>query len=53
MHLFIEAPVWKKEKLHYILYANFIFEVVNIGFSQIRHFGGKGTRWVWVAPNDE
>ena len=27
MHLFIDAFVWKKEKLHYIFYTNFTFEV--------------------------
>ena len=46
MHLFIYAIVWKKEKLHYNSYTNFISEVVNIDFWQIWHFDVKGTGWV-------
>ena len=45
MHLFIDTLMWKKKKLH-ISYTNFIFEVINIKFWQIRHFDGQDTGWV-------
>ena len=32
MDLFIDTLVWKKEKLYYVSYFNFIFEVININF---------------------
>ena len=46
MHLLIYAHVWKKEKLHFIPYNNFIFKVINIDFWQIWHFDVKDTKWV-------
>ena len=32
MQLFIDTLLWKKEKLHYIFYPNFTFEIINIDF---------------------
>ena len=46
MDLFIDTFVWKKEKLYYVSYSNFIFEVININFQQICDFEMKDTRWM-------
>ena len=47
MHVFIDALCErKKEKLHYISYANFILGVININFWQIWHFDIMDTWWV-------
>ena len=43
MHLFIYALVWKKEKLHWNSYTNFMSEVISIDFLHIRHLDVKGT----------
>ena len=48
MHLFIDAFVWKKDKLHYISYTNFILEAISINFWQIWHFDVKDTGWVCI-----
>ena len=50
MHLFIYAPVRKKEKLKKRnCYTNFISGVINISFWQIWHFDIKGTGWVGLG----
>ena len=43
MDSFIDILVWKEEKLYYVSYSNFIFEVININFQQIWHFNTKDT----------
>ena len=54
MHfILIYALVWKKEKIHYVSYNNYIFEFINIDFWKIWHFddkGGTGKIVMWVAP---
>ena len=37
------ALVWKKEKLHWNSYTNFMSEVISIDFLHIRHLDVKGT----------
>ena len=51
MHLFVDALVWKKEKLHYISHTNFIFEAINIDFWQIWHYDAKDAGWVGLKLN--
>ena len=42
----IYVLVWKKEKLHWNFYTNFISEDLKIDFWQIWHFDVKGAEWV-------
>ena len=51
MHLFIYAPVWIKEKLHWNFCTNFVSEVINIHFPQIWHFDVKDTGRVGLHVN--
>ena len=43
MHLFMHL---RQRKKSFIIYTNFIPEVINIDFPQIRHFEVKDTGWV-------